>query len=187
MAKKEKSIEKMRKGYKRRGIFYIVAVILLIAATITVNINSVNHAIYLAVYPKNIEMNLFEGEKTTVYSEQEVIDGMDYASFYYLDEDGNQQSLPSGSVNGSNGTVLISTSFKMRADFRINIIKGVIKALLVLFIILFAIYLLRFSYYLSNKDEEWKKQAGDKVTDIRVKFDKLSTNIGSKLQKKNKK
>ena len=183
MAKKEKSVEKMRKSYKRRGIFYSVVIILMIIATVLVNINSVERAINKAVFPKS-EILTIEGEKKEVFSEVTTVDGQDVSSYYILDKDGKKVVL--SPYYKLTKLTMIQTSFISGAKVRLTIIKSVVTAVLVFFCILMVIYLMRISYYISNKDDELKAQIGDKMTNLRVKRDKLATKLSKKSSKKNK-
>lgn len=172
MAKKEKTIEQYRKSYKRRGIFYAVMVILLLIATIVTSFDAVEKGIYVAVFPKHLTVPI-EGKDQIVYAKIEKKDGIEYASYYYLDGNGKKIDLPSYKYTDSKGaTHNNSLTFKSTAKLIVSIIMRLIRALLVLFIILLIIYLVRFSYYLSNKDEEWNNKAGDMMFKIRRKFDK---------------
>jgi hypothetical protein len=81
---------------------------------------------------------------------------------------------------------MIQTSFISGAKVRLTIIKSAVTAVLVFFCILMVIYLMRISYYISNKDDELKAQIGDKMTNLRVKRDKLATKLSKKSSKKNK-
>ncbi len=187
MAKKEKTIEQYRKGFKRRGIFYCVVIVLLIICSIVINIKTVNYSIYKATFPKSVEMTI-GGEERTVYSRFVTQNDAEYITLYYLDENNNEVPVTYGLYKNPNGgSTITSLSFESTSGIIMGIIKSVPKTLLVLFIILFVIYLLRLSYYLSNKDEEWRNKASDKMTGIRIKLDKFFTKIDEKIKKIGKK
>lgn len=183
MAKKEKTIQQYRKGYKRRGIIYCVLIVLFILATVAINIGPVHYAVWKAVIPKTM-VNTIEGEKKTVYSEIVRDETTESLLYYVLDENGEKQYVRKGFNTNANGDKeTVAMGFEITADMRVSIIKGVIVFLLVLFIILFAIYLMRLSYYISNQDDEWKQKAGDKMTNLRIKRDKLATKLSKKKNK----
>jgi len=184
MAKKEKSIEKRRKGYKRRGIFYCVMLVLLIAATIVVNIEPVEKAINRAVFPKSRIVTI-EGEQKEVFSEVSTEEGVDVSAYYILDENGEKQYVqPTYRLNQ---IATIQTGFLSDAKVKLTIIKSAVTGLLVLFIILFVIYLMRLSYYVSTYDDEWRRKAGDKMLGLRMGMDKISTKFAEKSKARKEK
>lgn len=191
MAKKVKPIEKRRKGFKRRGVFYCVMIVLLIIATVVLNIGGVKEALNRALYPTS-RMVMIEGEKREVFSEitkeeTELDDGttkkIDVSAYYYLDENGEKVYI--NPYYKLNQIATVQTGFKSDAQTYRAIITAAVAVVLVIFIILFLGYLLRLSFFLSNEDAEWSQEIRDKRVKLSVFFDKLATKASG--MKKNKK
>ncbi len=187
MAKKEKSIEERRKGFKRRGVIYCILIVLMIVATIVLSLVPVNKAMTKALYP-HVKTITLEGEERQVYSELSVedIDGekVDVSAFYYLDENGEKVYV--SAMYKLTPISYIKTGYEMDAKIRVRIIRGAAVFLMILFILLLMIYLLKLSYFLSNYDEEWSRELRDKRVGLSIFLDKLATKF-SKMNKADKK
>ena len=179
MAKKEKTIEQRRKGYKRRGIFYGVLLVVLLVATILVNVTPVQQAINKAVFPKSRIITI-DGEKREVFSELGKEDGVDVSAYYFLDENGDKQYV--SPMYPVTKITTVQTGFISDAKVTLTIIKGVVTFLFFLFLFLAIIYLMRLSYYVSTYDDEWRRKAGDKMLGIRMGMDKISTKFAEKAK-----
>lgn len=192
MAKTKKPIEKRRKGFKRRGVFYCVMIVLLAIATILLSINGVKEVLNKAFFPTS-RIVMIEGEEREVFSElskdeAEIDEGVtkeiDVSAYYYLDETGEKVYL--SPYYKLNKIATLQTGFKSDAVTRVSVLRAAVVGLLVLFILLFLIYLLRLSFFLSNEDAEWSRQLREKRLSVSVFFDKLATRF-SKLNKAGKK
>jgi len=187
MAKKEKSIEKKRKGFKRRGVIYCALIVLMIIASIVLSLAPVQKGLTKALYPP-VKTITVEGETMEVYSELSVEeqDGekIDVSAYYVLDENGEKAYLNPGYKLTQITT--LEFAFKTEARIRVGIIKGIVFFLLGLFVVLLVIYLLRLSFFLSNEDAEWSQQIRDKRAGFAVFMDKLATKF-SGMNKKAKK
>lgn len=192
MAKTKKPIEKRRKGFKRRGVFYGVMIVLLAIATILLSINGVKEVLNKAFFPTS-RIVMIEGEEREVFSElskdeAEIDEGVtkeiDVSAYYYLDENGEKVYI--SPYYKLNKIATVQTGFKSDATTRVAVLKAVVVAFLVLFILLMLVYLLRLSFFLSNEDAEWSQQLRDKRAGFSVLMDKLATKF-SGMNKKAKK
>ncbi len=186
MANKEKTLEQYRKGFKRRGIIYIVIIILTIIASIVLSITPVENALFLSLVPNKTTIN-YEGSERTMYNKIVEQDGDFYILHYIDDKDGQKRQISSGFHKNTDGTSVYISNGDEIAKAILSAIKKAVVAVMALFIIIFVIYLLRLSYYLSNEDEEWRNKASDKLLSIRMKLDKISTSFSEKAKKKGKK
>lgn len=181
MAKKEKSIEKRRKTFKRKGIAYGIICFLLIAATIAININGVQRLVNKAVFPKSETLTI-DNEKREVFSELSVVGGVDVSSYYYIDGNGKKVAL--SPYQKLTKITQVQTSFISEAKMWVILIKGIITALMVIFLIIYAIYFIRLFSYMSNDDEELKQKAGEKFASVLYRIDKIKTGISKLFTKK---